>query len=131
MKIKGRIAPLLEKAITPEIDMLIDSGAECSIISKQVFDKWLTTEVHTRPAKVKLHSVSGQPLRCFGKCDVEIIYDDYRMVHSFMIVEVQELVILGLDFLQAYQASWDWKNNGLDFNKGRSNKDSEISSTAK
>ena len=114
ISVQGYLAPLLESPVTPVITMLVDTGAEKSVLSKKLYDEQLSSDVRLNPAKFQLSSVNGQRLMVYGQCDVEVLYKTHRLVHSFMVADVNDSVILGADFLKQYRASWNWDTLELD-----------------
>ena len=77
---------------------LVDSGAEISLISNQVYDN-LKYSVPIQRKKVLLQSVNGGRLNSLGSVDLDIKVAGLRLKQIFVVVtDLNRHVILGRDF---------------------------------
>ena len=63
--------------------------------------------------KARVIGFGGQSSIVKGKCTVELEFDERRWIHELLIIDCNEEVILGMDFLNAYKLGWDWNQNCL------------------
>ena len=102
MVVQGRLCGL---AIT----MLIDTGAACSLISTKVWD-----EIHRSrpgltlvPTSLAIRSVSGERLTARGATIAEVELGNSYYMHRFIVMDLTEDIILGLDFIRRYNVTWN------------------------
>ena len=89
--------------------MLIDTGASVSVISTRLWD-----EIHRShpgwtllPTQCRVKTVSGDLAKVRGSLVVEIQLGSKYYAHQFVVIDVAEDLILGLDFIQKYDLNWD------------------------
>ena len=97
------------------VGMLIDSGASVSCLSANLWEKlhsvnpgWtlLSTNCCVRTVSGSLASVRGRLV-----LEVELAGQYY--VHQFMVMDIEEDIILGLDFVHKYDVDCDWRRGVL------------------
>lgn len=80
--------------------MQIDTGANVTIVSENSF---MCIEPSLRPQTTPVHSklitATGAAIPFIGQTQVEIQIDNNRFVHDVLIADIQNDVILGIDFL--------------------------------
>lgn len=84
-----------------DINMLftVDTGAVKSIISKRIFDKIPPSKRPVLEKSVHLMSVNGDPLVEFGKALFKIKLHTVELEFEFIVAEIQDAGLLGIDFL--------------------------------
>ena len=82
--------------------MLVDSGANVSIISKDTLEKWpYFVRPKIVPVQNTLITVTGESSPFLGKAEMEITVGKHKIDHEFLIADIKQDGILGLDFLIA------------------------------
>lgn len=98
--------------------ILVDTGACCSILTKEVYNKIkddaLIKKVHSEPS---VSSLTGQKLNITGCYDIPIMIGDKNIKHNLLIID-QKLStkydgIFGIDILQKFKFHIDLENNML------------------
>lgn len=87
--------------------MLVDTGASCSILSKQIFDSLpKEKQRELRPADVKVAQASGESMKIHGEIDIDfsLLGDSPKKKFNFQLTmlvgDLGGQGILGLDFLE-------------------------------
>ena len=78
--------------------LLVDSGANRSVISKSYFDR-LGVNQETQESKLLYMADGNTAMKCYGSCVVDIDFGGYCVPVRFVIVDMQEQAILGMDFM--------------------------------
>ncbi len=82
------------------IAMLVDSGANVSILSQQTMENLpYFIKPKLEPVNTSLITVTGESTPYLGKTEVEICIGNQRVKHTFLIADIKQDEILGLDFL--------------------------------
>ena len=82
------------------IAMLVDSGANVSILSKQTIENLpYFIKPKLEPVNTSLISLTGESTPFLGKTEVEICIGNQKVKHTFLIADIKQDGILGLDFL--------------------------------
>lgn len=80
--------------------MLVDTGDNVTIISENSFmciDP--SQRPQTTPVRSKLITATGASSPFMGQSQVEIQIDNHKFIHDVLIADIQNDVILGIDFL--------------------------------
>ncbi|MES9881466.1 MAG: retroviral-like aspartic protease family protein [Sedimenticola sp.] len=86
------------------ITLLLDTGANATILSKNVIEKWpYATRPNLTPVATTLITVTGETTPFLGRCDVEICLGKQTIEHSVLIADIEMDGVLGLDFLLSHQ----------------------------
>ena len=56
----------------------------------------------------QVRTVSGDLANVRREIVLEVAIGQQYYVHQFLVMDIQEDVILGLDFVQRYQVDWNW-----------------------
>lgn len=95
--------------------MLIDTGANVTIVSENSF---MCIEPSLRPQTFPVHSklitATGAATPFIGQTKVEIQIDNTRFIHDVLIADIQNDVILGIDFLTKHKCDVLLSKNCLD-----------------
>jgi hypothetical protein len=101
--VPGRICGLV-------VPVLIDTGAAVSLASTTLWDK-----LHRQSPGLSLLStsccirtVSGDRAHVPGRLVLELELAGQFYVHQFIVADIAENMILGLDFLRKHQVDCDW-----------------------
>ena len=99
------------------VPMLVDTGAAVSLASTTLWDK-----LHRQSPGLSLLStsccirtVSGDRAHVRGRLILELELAGQFYVHQFIVADVAENMILGLDFLRKHQVDCDWGRGVLRF----------------
>lgn len=97
------------------IKMLLDTGASVSLISTHLWENLHAADPRWTliSTNAQIRTVSGSLANVRGQVILEIAIGDQYYIHQFLVVDVREDVILGLDFLQRYQVDWSWQRGTL------------------
>lgn len=100
-----------------EVEALIDTGACRSVLSR-TFSNFIQAEI--RPLKPTdlpiLVSADGYSLRVVGTTTVDVDLSSGCMCYEFYVLEeLSQNVILGLDFLESNGAAMDFKTRTISF----------------
>lgn len=89
--------------------MVVDTGASVSCLSTKL---WV--EIHRThpgwtlmPSSERVRTVSGDQAKVIGALVIEVELDSGYYAHRFLVMDMLEDVILGLDFIQKYDLAWD------------------------
>ena len=83
-----------------DIYILLDSGAEISIINMRIF-KQFKVDAEIMPCKIDVRSVTGKPIKVAGKARIKFKLGERTFYHEFLIVfGIDKNMILGVDFLE-------------------------------
>ena len=92
-----------------ETEAIVDSGSALSFLSLVAVQKCapdLLDKVghyHTR-----VHGVTGAAVKVVGAIELPCEVAERAVLHEFVIADIVEPVLLGVDFLRRHQATWDW-----------------------
>ena len=67
----------------------------------------------TKPCPFQVHA--GGDHFCFGNHHQECSIGGWGLAQDFVIAPAVELILLGLDFIVAQKASWDWEKGAIEF----------------
>jgi hypothetical protein len=95
------------------VNMFVDCGSGISLISDEIFRQ--ITSKKLQACTTKLQAVNGQPLKVLGKARLSVSLGgttrkegNFNTVYKFYVAEgISHNVIIGLDFLQTYNAVID------------------------
>ncbi|CAC5382340.1 unnamed protein product [Mytilus coruscus] len=80
--------------------MLVDSGASVSILRKDFFDSLvLENRPQVMPVRMNLLTATGEASEFIGKVNLEIKLGTHVFKHEFLLAEIKDMAILGMDFL--------------------------------
>ncbi len=106
--VRGRVSSLA-------VAMLIDSGASVSIVSTRLWEHLhrLCPGWTLMPTTVDVCTVSGDLAKVRGQAVLEIELANRFYVHQFIVTDVTEDLILGMDFIHKHQVDCDWQRGVL------------------
>ena len=97
------------------VNMLVDSGATVSVLSTALWEAlhrkcpgWtmLSTDCCIR-------TVSGEFAKARGRVVLEVELGERFYTHQFIVMDIMEEMILGMDFIQKYQVDCNWRRGVL------------------
>ena len=92
----------------PSIVFLIDTGAEVSTLSRDMYECIPEKErVPLRPVSRALTSASCEELPVYGAVTLQVTFGAITVVHEFWVCDMTEYAILGVDFLKQHGATLD------------------------
>ena len=97
------------------VAMLIDSGASVSIISTGLWEVLHREEPGWTLLSTDccIRTVSGERATVRGRTVLEVELGGHFYVHQFIVLDVAEDMILGLDFIQKFKVDCNWKKGVL------------------
>ena len=99
------------------IPMMIDTGASCSVMSRNVFN---SIPVQCRPKLINencgIRSVSGDLTKCDGIVKFDMTFGDIKLPIKFHVADIADKVILGMSFLSEFGGTLDTKNGTMTIN---------------
>ncbi|GFX61818.1 retrovirus-related Pol polyprotein from transposon 412 [Trichonephila clavipes] len=93
-------------------NMIIDTGANVSIIRNDLAQKLIEKLIWTAP-RVVLQTVTGEKIDIHGKLKVKIKFGDTTYQHAVYVADIADPFILGLDFLKEHGFTLDFNKNEL------------------
>jgi len=98
-----------------EFMALVDTGAHRSFLNSQFIEKFVPKlNVRMRPFDELVVGASGNNLTVKGQVDIPCTIGQHRLTHNFIVAELPDLfAIVGIDYLNRYQATWDYQKGGL------------------
>lgn len=101
---EGVTVPLKIEGV--ELDFLIDTGANRSIVSKEVLRK-AGIKLNTQPCSIRFKGYGGQEILVIGKSKVNVDYNGKNLIQDIIVVDVKEqMPILGRNWLQMIKLDW-------------------------
>jgi hypothetical protein len=113
MTIRGDVLEADRTGMVTSIDWLIDTGAEKSFISMDIFLKKLKGRVMMMPTTVKMSAINGSHVEIMGRCSLIVEFEGKQITHEYIVADIEDKGVLGMDFLQEYRCSWDWDEEKL------------------
>ena len=90
----------------------IDGRACCALIDSGATISVLRTGLHPssrrRESTITLTDVRGRPIPVHGMVEAELQAGEFVSLHSFVVADIMEDVILGADFLEKHSCLIDW-----------------------
>lgn len=119
-KVPDKMRPFLKSTIGhSQINWLVDTGAIVSCMGQDVFnsiDPTLVQQVHSQE-DINLNSATGHSFKILGKFTIQITFDQHTLPHDVIVVNKLSVpAILGMDFLDKYNARIDAKKREIHFN---------------
>jgi predicted aspartyl protease len=90
------------------IEFLVDTGASCTLISEEIYDK-LLQDGNCKPKKISksLKMADGTPLPVRGKLEADIKMGDVEVTHEVIGAKINDQGILGYDFMKLHNCLVD------------------------
>ena len=99
----------IEEAKNQEVRMLVDTGAEVSVINKAC----VKDDIALKESEVHLVALSGGTIKTLGEIEATFPVGDQKIKHPLYIMEDGTLTdhqgILGIDFLKKHEAGIQYK----------------------
>ena len=84
------------------VTMLVDTGANVSILKKSMFDQWPPlSKPPINPVRRPLRTATGELASFYGKTIVTIGFGKRKVEHEIWLADIDNDGILGVDFLKA------------------------------
>ena len=98
---------------------LVDTGSCCTILSKNVFDRWpQETRPCLSPVNMHLITATGEMSPFLDKAEIEITLGSQKVLHDVLFADVKNDGILGMDFLTKHRCDMFLSKNHLILNGG-------------
>lgn len=82
------------------VNLLVDTGANHSILSKHLFNKLNLLENQIQTLRnVNIIAATGESSPCLGQIVLPVVVDKQQILQNFWVSDIQNEGILGLDFL--------------------------------
>ena len=97
------------------VGMLVDTGASVTTLSTRMWERIheLCPGWTMMPTEIRIRAVSGETVPVRGQVALEIELEGQFYVHQFIVIDVKEDIILGMDFLVKHQVDIDWRRGVL------------------
>jgi hypothetical protein len=105
-----------------DVSAVVDTGASYSFLNRKfLLLHWPDKLQDLTICTTAFLGVNGSSLKVDGILDVNCKIEDRLFAHQFVIADMVEDALLGLDFLQPYGATWNWVTNKIAFAENLSN----------
>ena len=95
-------------------EAVVDTGSVLSFLSLEAMKKCAP---HLLPLAEKysarITGISGEDVEVLGTLTLPCLVAGRALVHQFVVADVVEPVLLGMDFLNMHRATWDWLTGEL------------------
>lgn len=113
--VESTLTMSVKKATAPTITLLLDSGADCSLIKLHIPDEETPVDLDR---KVILHGITANGIDSLGTCHLDLEFSGQAHHQEFQVVSssfplVQD-GILGRDFLKSTGAKLDYQKNSVE-----------------
>lgn len=82
------------------VKLLVDTGANHSILSKHLFNKLNLSENQIQTLRnVNIITATGESSPCLGQIVLPVVVDKQQILQNYWVADIQNEGILGLDFL--------------------------------
>jgi hypothetical protein len=97
------------------VGMLVDSGASVSCLSANLWEKLHSVNPGWTLLSTNccIRTVSGSLASVRGRLVLEVELAGQYYVHQFMVMDIEEDIILGIDFVHKYDVDCDWRRGVL------------------
>ena len=97
---------------TEPIPAMFDTGATCSCILKQVFQK-IAYKINPIRKPLKVNATRRAILGPIGTAPLHLNLEEQNLTHNFIVcTKLKQNLILDLTFAQRYKIAIDWDING-------------------
>lgn len=110
-KVKGLMVEghlVVSNSCTPFVRCLLDTGAQLSILSTRIFERDCRGEVDLKPSRHTLVTASGAAMKVHGEMQAALEIGSRQISWHWLVADVVEDAILGLDFMTKHRCHWDW-----------------------
>jgi hypothetical protein len=93
-----------------------DTGSQLSFLREGLLRRYLPElllRVQRCPYRVK--GAGGEVLPVLGQIDINCRVEGRPVQQTFVVAQIAENVLLGLDFIARYRANWNWRVHRMDF----------------
>ena len=99
-----------------EGEAVVDTGSVVTLLNLGIVTKYAPQLLQQVDKDViALSSISGETLQVAGSIELPCRVAGRSQVHRFVIANVVEPFLIGMDFMKAHQATWDWTIGDLVF----------------
>lgn len=106
------------KINTSEIDAIIDTGAERSLLSWEFYRNNKVGQLNS--TNIQLSTVTGEAAEVFGEVLAKIEIKETTYDHPMIVSRITDELVLGADFLKHHGAKLDLANGIMELNKNES-----------
>ena len=110
--VKGSVRDTGRIGRAVDVELLVDTGAERTFLSEEIYKEHFA-HVPLDRVKFRLSAINGSGVSVLGSCELEIRLRSHHFRHEFVVADVGEEAILGVDFLRRYKCHWDWEEEQL------------------
>ena len=102
------------------INGIFDTGAQVSLLSEKLLKENVPQLLEQMsPCKTLVTGAAGKTIPVVGELTLSCQIGDRNVSQKFIVADVVIPMLLGLDFITRYKASWDWKLGKLVFQDKR------------
>ena len=86
------------------VTFLVDTGSNVTILSNDLIEK-LPSDISSsvKPTDTQMLTVTGEVTPFLGKTDLEFEIGTQKLTHQFLIADIENDGILGMDFLKTHK----------------------------
>lgn len=113
--VESTLTMSVKKASVPTITLLLDSGADCSLIKLHIPNEETPVDLNK---KVILHGITANGIDSLGTCHLDLEFNGQTYRQEFQVVSstfpLLQDGILGRDFLKGTEANLDYRKNSVE-----------------
>jgi hypothetical protein len=101
-----------------DVNAVLDTGSEVSFLHREILTKnapELLEQLQTCP--LRFSGIGGNALPVDGLLPVTFKVEGKIIHHHFVIADISEEALLGLDFYNKYKVNWDWLRRRITFDQ--------------
>jgi len=103
---------------TTEMEAVLDTGSEVSFLNRQVLLKCAPKLLNElKPCPIKFTGIGGKAFPISGLIALTCRIEHKICYQYFVVADIGENVLLGLDFMDRYKVNWDWLRGRVKFDK--------------
>ena len=95
-----------------------DTGSQISFLNygviKEHVPHWLNM---AKPFGFRIRGAGGDSIPTFGTVTLTCRISEKELLQDFVIASIVEPILLGLDFIVAHKASWNWGKGNIEFHE--------------
>ena len=96
------------------MELLIDNGSTCSIISSDVYQQLPSSDKNLlQPFETPVYDASSNRINCHGHTNIDVNIGGHLFTLSVIVCDIRQDGIIGQDFLLKYVANIDYKTGKI------------------
>lgn len=100
-----------------KVKAIIDTGSPVCFLSEKILRKYIPAELNNlKPCPISFKGISGESFGNMGIYLATVKVGNKVVQHPFVIANICETALLGIDFIQKYKLAWDWWSEKAEIN---------------